>query len=165
MWCVIPLSEKFGEFPTSLTDHSPAPLFVTLHIVSNTVFCRAEQSYGFANQAKSSFKKFIHRLFLCLPWTWPGRGAPKAVSGEPTAPVRTTRRMRSRQSITSTINSPLTDTLVSGQLYLRTPFQIPVLPPSQSLYLHIPVSGHCLVSGRGHSWKWKLDFSFVYALS
>ena len=28
-----------------------------------------------------------------------------------------------------TVNSPLTDTLVSGQLYLWMPFQIPVLPP------------------------------------
>ena len=41
-----------------------------------------------------------------------------------------------------TFNSPLTDTLVSGQLYLRMPFQISVLPPSQTLYLRIPVSGH-----------------------
>ena len=41
-----------------------------------------------------------------------------------------------------TVNSPLMDTLVSRQLYLRTPFQIPVLPPSQTLYLHIPVSPH-----------------------
>ena len=40
--------------------------------------------------------------------------------------------------------------LVSGQLCLWTPFQIPVLPPSQTLYLHIPVSGHSLVGGRGH---------------
>ena len=48
------------------------------------------------------------------------------------------------------VNSLLTDTLVSGQLYLRTPFQIPVLPPSQTLYLHISVSGHSLVSGRRH---------------
>ena len=46
-----------------------------------------------------------------------------------------------------TVSSPLTDTLVSGQLYLRTPFQIPVLPPSLTLYLHIPVSGLSLVSG------------------
>ena len=41
-----------------------------------------------------------------------------------------------------TVNCPLTDTLVSGQLYLRTPFQIPILPPSQTMYLHIPISGH-----------------------
>ena len=53
-------------------------------------------------------------------------------------------------AITHTVNSPLTDTLVSGQLYLRTPFQIPVLPPSQTLYLHIPVSGRSLVSGHRH---------------
>ena len=33
-----------------------------------------------------------------------------------------------------TVNCPLADTLVSGQLYLRTPFQISVLPPSQTLY-------------------------------
>ena len=54
---------------------------------------------------------------------------------------------------TYTVNSPLPDTLrkrSSGQLYLRTPFQIPLLPLSQNLYLHIPVSGHSLVSGRGH---------------
>ena len=49
-----------------------------------------------------------------------------------------------------TVNSLLTDNPVNGQLYLRTPFQIPVLSPSQTLYLHIPVSGHSLVSGRGH---------------
>ena len=55
--------------------------------------------------------------------------------------------------IQCTVNSLLTDTLVSGQLYLRTPFQIPILPPSQTLYLHIPVSRHSLVSGRGHFWK------------
>ena len=41
-----------------------------------------------------------------------------------------------------TVNSPPTDTLVSGQLYLQTPFQIPILIPSQTLYLHIPVSRH-----------------------
>ena len=70
-----------------------------------------------------------------------------------------------RQDAENTVNSPLTDTLASGQLYLRTPFQIPVILPSQTLYLHIPVSGHSLVSGRGHFWKWKLDFSFVYTLS
>ena len=50
----------------------------------------------------------------------------------------------------NTVNSPLTDTLVSGQLYLRAPFQILVLPPSQTLYLHIRLSGHSFVSGRGH---------------
>ena len=42
----------------------------------------------------------------------------------------------------SWVNSLLTDTLVSGQLYLRTCFRIPVLSPSQTLYLYIPVSGH-----------------------
>ena len=42
----------------------------------------------------------------------------------------------------NTVNSLLTDTLVSGQLYLRTRFEIPVLTLSQTLYLHIPVSGH-----------------------
>ena len=47
-----------------------------------------------------------------------------------------------------TVNSPLMDTLVSGQLYLRTLFRFPFFPPSQTLYLHIPVSG------RGHFWKW-----------
>ena len=40
-----------------------------------------------------------------------------------------------------TVNSQPTDTLVSGQLYLRTPCQSPVLPPSQTLYLHNLVSG------------------------
>ena len=40
---------------------------------------------------------------------------------------------------------------VSGQFYLRTLFSIPVVPPSQTLYLYIPVSGHSLVSGSGHS--------------
>ena len=53
-------------------------------------------------------------------------------------------------SFINTDNSSLTDTLVSGQLYLRTPFQVPVLPPSQTLYLHIPISGHSLVSGCRH---------------
>ena len=43
----------------------------------------------------------------------------------------------------TTINSLLTDTLVSGQLYLRMPFQtVSVLSSSQTLYLHIPVNGH-----------------------
>ena len=50
----------------------------------------------------------------------------------------------------NTVKSPLTDTPVSGQLYLRAPSQIPVLPPSQTLYLHIPLNGQSLVSGRGH---------------
>ena len=40
---------------------------------------------------------------------------------------------------------------VSGQFYLRTLFSIPVVPPSQTLYSYIPVSGHSLVSGSGHS--------------
>lgn len=46
-------------------------------------------------------------------------------------------------------------------------FQIPILPPSQTLYLHVPaVSGHSLVSGRrGTLENEKLDFSFVYALA
>ena len=35
-------------------------------------------------------------------------------------------------------------------LTVRTPFQIPVLPPNQTQYLHIPVSGHSLVTRRGH---------------
>ena len=52
--------------------------------------------------------------------------------------------------VLSTVNSPLTDNLVRGQFHLRTPFQIPILPPSQTLYLHIPISGHSLVRGRGH---------------
>ena len=41
-----------------------------------------------------------------------------------------------------TVNSPLMDTLVSGQLYLRTLFSIPVFTSSQTLYLRIPASGH-----------------------
>ena len=44
--------------------------------------------------------------------------------------------------ILTTVNYLLTDTLVSGQLHLRTLFSIPVLPPSQTLYLRIPISGH-----------------------
>ena len=32
----------------------------------------------------------------------------------------------------NTVNSPLTDTLVSGQLYLRTPVLIPVLQPQSN---------------------------------
>ena len=60
------------------------------------------------------------------------------------------KRALCHRSFADTVNSPLTDTLVSGQPYLRTSFQIPVLPPSQTLYLHIPVSGHSLISGRGH---------------
>ena len=71
-----------------------------------------------------------------------------------------------RGKFATTVNSPLMDTLVSGQLYLRTPFQIPILPPSQTPYLHIPVSGHSLVIGRGsdtfENENW--NFSFVYAL-
>ena len=35
----------------------------------------------------------------------------------------------------NTVNSPLTDTLVSGKLYLRTPFQIPDLPPKSNSVL------------------------------
>ena len=61
--------------------------------------------------------------------------------------------------IADTVNSPLPDTLVSGQLYLRMPFQIPLLPPSQTLYLHIPVSRYSLLSGRGHL-KMKIAFFF-----
>ena len=63
-----------------------------------------------------------------------------------------------RLRLQCTVNSPLTAPLVSGQLYLRTPCHIPVLPPSQTLYLLSPVSGHSLVhvvSGRWHFWKWK----------
>ena len=33
------------------------------------------------------------------------------------------------------------DTLMSRQLYLRLRFQFPIFLPSQTLYLHIPVSG------------------------
>ena len=43
-------------------------------------------------------------------------------------------------------------------------FPFLILPFSQTLYLHIPVSRHSLVNGRGHL-KLKLDFSFVFALS
>ena len=68
--------------------------------------------------------------------------------------------------IVTTVTSPLTDTLVRGQLYLRTLSQFPFLPPGQTLYLHIPVSGHSLVSGRGHFWKWNLHNLFsLFALS
>ena len=49
------------------------------------------------------------------------------------------------RTLYNTVNSPLTDTLVSGQLYLLgTPFEMAVLPPSQTLYLHISVNGHSL---------------------
>ena len=55
------------------------------------------------------------------------------------------------------------DTLISRQLYLRLRFQFPIFLPSQTLYLHIPVSGlHTL------SRKWKqtlLDFALFFALS
>ena len=33
------------------------------------------------------------------------------------------------------------DTLISRQLYLQLRFQFPIFLPSQTLYLHIPVSG------------------------
>ena len=57
----------------------------------------------------------------------------------------------------STLNSPLTDTLVSGQLYLRTPFQI---APGQTLYLHISVKR---TLSRKRTWtllKMKIRFFF-----
>ena len=42
----------------------------------------------------------------------------------------------------NTVKAPLTDTLVSRQLYLRPPSQNPVLlTPIQTLYFHILVSG------------------------
>ena len=61
----------------------------------------------------------------------------------------------------NTVKSPLTDTLVSGQLYLRTPFQPPLLTPSQTLHLHIPVSGHSLRRKRTRTLlKMKIGFFF-----
>ena len=56
-----------------------------------------------------------------------------------------------------TVNSLLTDTLVSGQLYLRTLFSITVFT-SQSNSVFTRSRKRTLVSGRGHFWKWNLDF-------
>ena len=44
-------------------------------------------------------------------------------------------------SLSITVEALLTDTLVSGQLYLRPPSQKPAWAPTKTLYLHILVSG------------------------
>ena len=60
-----------------------------------------------------------------------------------------------------TINSPLTDTLVSGQLYLRTLFSIPVFTSqSNSVFTH---SRKRTLSQADADTN--LDFFIVYALS
>ena len=41
-----------------------------------------------------------------------------------------------------TVDSLCADTLVSGQLQIRTPFQNPVWTLSKTLYLYVPVAGH-----------------------
>ena len=60
--------------------------------------------------------------------------------------------------LTGTVNSLLTDTRVSRQLTTYRHFShFLLLPHSQTLYLHIPVSG------RRHFWKWNWDF-FIRSL-
>ena len=60
--------------------------------------------------------------------------------------------------LTGTVNSLLTDTRVSRQLTTYRHFShFLLLPHSQTLYLHIPVSG------RKHFWKWNWDF-FIRSL-
>ena len=73
---------------------------------------------------------------------------------------------RSSDVFLNTVNSPLTDTLVSGQLYLRTLFSIfPIFTSKpNSLCLCIPISGH------SHKWArtlLKMEFGLfsLFALS
>ena len=42
----------------------------------------------------------------------------------------------------NTVEALLTDTLLSGQLFLQPPSQNPISTQIQTLYLHIPISGH-----------------------
>ena len=60
-----------------------------------------------------------------------------------------------------TVNSPLTDTLASGQLYLRTLFSIPVFTSQSRLYLRISVSGHSRKRTRTHL---KMEFASFHCL-
>ena len=59
------------------------------------------------------------------------------------------------------------DTLISRQLYLRLRFQFPIFLPSQTLYLHIPVSGlHTLSQMEADTFKSKnqIFFFFLHSL-
>ena len=52
------------------------------------------------------------------------------------------RTLGSSDKRANTVEALWTDTLVSGQLYLRPPWQNPVWTLIQTLYLHILISGH-----------------------
>ena len=52
-----------------------------------------------------------------------------------------------------TVHSFLPDTFVSRHFYLQKIFEFPFLLSSLILYLHISVSGHSIVSCRGHFFK------------
>ena len=55
------------------------------------------------------------------------------------------------------------DTLMSRQLYLRLRFQFPIFLPSQTLYLHIPVSGlHTLSQMEADTFKSKNQIFFFF---
>lgn len=56
-----------------------------------------------------------------------------------------------------------TDVLVSELMnpFFNSPFYL----PDKTLYLHIPVSRHSLISKHRYFWKGKLEISFVYSLS
>ena len=51
------------------------------------------------------------------------------------------------------VHSFLPDTFVSRHFYLQKIFKFPFLLSSLTLYLHISVSGHSIVSCRGHFFK------------
>ena len=51
-------------------------------------------------------------------------------------------------------------------IYIYVQTSISVVPPNQTLYVHIAVSGHSLLRGSGHYGERNLNFfSFVHALS
>ena len=68
------------------------------------------------------------------------------------------------RNLLNTVNFLLTDTHVSRQFYLWTLFKLSFLPPSQTLYLYIPIGGHSLIGGHTHLKNWKLDF-LLFTLS
>ena len=59
----------------------------------------------------------------------------------------------------NTVEALLTDTLVSGQLFLWLPSQNPVSTPIQTLYFYIPVSGYLLKASTDTFRDYQLGFS------
>ncbi|KAK3702896.1 hypothetical protein QZH41_014166, partial [Actinostola sp. cb2023] len=92
--------------------------------VNEMVTWRVER--GVSEQAESIVRGFNEVIDPNLMNIFDARELELVISGTADIDIKDWRRNTEYRSV----NSPLTDTLVSGQIYLRTPFQIPVLPPS-----------------------------------